>query len=56
MGNYDEILQEFNRARINEEAVSIEKTLERNFRAFGLEKLSHGHFAARGPNTVTNYA
>ncbi len=25
MGNYDEILQEFNRARINEEAVSIER-------------------------------
>lgn len=33
----------------------ILETLERNFRAFGLGKLSQGHFAARGSNTIANY-
>lgn len=29
--------------------------LERNFQEFGLNRISHDHFAATGPNTITNY-
>jgi len=29
--------------------------LERNFRSFGLNKLSHDYFAASGPNTLANF-
>lgn len=29
--------------------------LEHNFQEFGLSRISHEHFAATGPNTITNY-
>lgn len=29
--------------------------LERNFQGFGLNRISHDHFAASGPNTIANY-
>ncbi|HWR45138.1 hypothetical protein [Sporomusa sp.] len=31
------------------------ETLEHNFQDFGLSRISHGQFAAIGPNTIANY-
>lgn len=31
------------------------ETLEHNFQDFGLNRISHDHFAATGPNTIANY-
>jgi hypothetical protein len=31
------------------------ETLEHNFQDFGLSRISHDHFAAKGPNTIANY-
>ncbi|HWR08433.1 hypothetical protein [Sporomusa sp.] len=33
----------------------ILETLEHNFQAFGLSRISRGYFAAEGPNTIANY-
>lgn len=35
--------------------VGILETLEQNFQSFGLSRISHDHFAATGPNTISNY-
>lgn len=31
------------------------ETLDHNFQCFGLFRISHDHFVATGPNTITNY-